>query len=275
MIKKLFAAATLAALLLVAGCGGGGSKPVTEPSNVTKQAVLGLLVSGINNSSNIRSADGGATRSPRHARQVREGEENGDVYFDEWIGLWVKSTSPMNDDPGASGDLYFEDQALTTPGGHRLTWLSQSGVYPITGKDELVYTAGNFKGERDLYEWTVNEDESGSSKGEGNYPGVGSFVFQGSWTPGGISHFTERFDAVDGSWQEFELQEDDDLSYVLTINSSLGVKFTMNFAQDQSGTGRIQGNAQGLPATLVWDMDGNGTVTWSDGTTQDINIYEL
>lgn len=274
MVKKIFAAVFLAAVLLVAGCGGGGSKPVTNPSNVTKEQVVSLLVSGVQNSSNIRTADGGGSRSPRHAPKTRDGED--EKYFDEWIGLWVKPQPGLIDQPElGSGELYFEDEALTVAAGHQLHWVSEPGVYPIVSKDELIYTAGNFAGERDIYEWTFNEDESGTSKGEGTYPGVGSYTFQGGWDPRGISHFTERFTFEDGTWQDYELKENEDLSFRMTIQSSLGVKFTLNFKEDQSGTGRIEGNVTGLPATLVWDIDGNGTLTWSDGSTLAINIYEI
>lgn len=274
MLKKIFAAAVLATMLVIAGCGGGGSKPITNPSNLTKENVLSLLLSGVKNSSNIRTADSGEERSPRHARRVRDGED--DKYFDDWLGLWVKQQPGLIDQPElGSGELYFQDEGLTVSAGHRLTWVSEPGIYPITGKEDLVYTAGNFAGERDLYEWSVNEDSSGTSKGEGNYPGTGSFTFHGGWDEGGISHFSERFTAVDGTWQDYELRENADLSFRLTIQSSLGVKFTLNFKEDQSGTGRIEGSATGLPATLAWDIDGNGTLTWSDGSTSAINIYEI
>jgi hypothetical protein len=273
MLKKLFATALCTAALLVAGCGGGGSSTPSQ-SNLTKETVLSLLLSGVKNSSNIRTADSGETRSPLHARQVRDGEE--DKYFDEWLGLWVKQQPGLIDNPElGGGELYFEDEALTVAAGHRLTWISDPGIYPIVGKEELLYTAGNFAGERDLYEWSVNEDSSGSSKGEGTYVGVGSFKFQGSWNEMGISQFTERFTFIDGTWQDFTIKENDDLSYRLTITSSLGVKFILDFKDDQSGTGRIEGPATGLPATLVWDIDGNGTLTWSDGSTTTINIYDL
>lgn len=273
MLKKLIATALCAAVLLVAGCGGGGSSTPRQ-SNLTKENVLSLLLSGVKNSANIRTADSGETRSPLHARQVRDGEE--DKYFDEWLGLWVKQQPGLIDEPElGSGELYFKDEALTVAAGHRLTWISESDVYPITGKEEMFYTAGNFAGERDLYEWSVNEDSSGSSKGEGTYVGVGSFKFQGSWDEMGISQFSERFTFVDGTWQDFTTKENADLSFRLTITSSLGVKFTLDFKDDQSGTGRIEGPANGLPATLVWDIDGNGTLTWSDGSTLTINIYDL
>jgi hypothetical protein len=274
MLKKFFAAAALAVVVLIAGCGGGGSSsPAT--SNLTKENVLELLLAGVKNSSNIRTADGAEARVSRHARQVREGEDQ-EKYFDEWLGLWVKQQPGLNDQPElGSGELYFVDEALTQSAGHSLTWVSEAGVYPVTGKRELTLTAGNFAGERDLYEYSVNEDSSGSSKGEGNYPGVGSFKFQGSWNEGGISQFSERFTFVDGTWQDYSIKENQDLSFRLAIESSVGVKFTLDFKEDQSGTGRIEGPATGLPATLVWDIDGNGTITWSDGSTSAINIYEI
>jgi hypothetical protein len=275
MTRKLLSAVAIVAIVLLAGCGGGGSSPAAPPRPITKENVLSLLVSGIRNSANLRTADAGGDRSPRHARKTRDGGAD-EKYYDEALGLWVQLKPGLNDQPTEpSGELYFVDEALTQPAGHRLTWISEPDTYPISGKEELIYAAGTFAGERDLYEWTIDEDGSGTSRGEGTDPGVGRFVFQGGWNEAGLSNFTERFDAADGAWQTFTLHEAADLSYTLAMTSSVGVKFTLNFRPDQSGTGKLEGPADALPATLTWDIDGNATLTWSDRTTRQVNIYDL
>ena len=263
--------AAFAAVLAMLGCGGGGNGNPPTTGGLTKQSVVALLGQGMKNSESIRNGNGEGGEPPVRSRV------DGEFYFEETLNLWVQDVFPSDTDPAGTprGSLYYEDEAKTKPAGHNLFTLPQPGVWPEVYREETEYLAGTLAGYREVMEWRANEDGSGSSTGEGSAAGHGSWEFTGSWGPDRLSHFTQRFEGVDGSWQEYDYQEMAEGASRVVMTSSQGVTFTLNFSGDFSGNGTITGTAEGLPATITWDINGDGAIAWADGTTTAINIYDL
>ncbi len=274
---SIFGALALFSLLL-AGCGGSGGGD-SSPSNLTRTAVIDLLQTGVKQSANLSTSTTRGKKSPSRkvgVKATREHEEEGSGFYqDESLGLWVEPVQGQNEDPTApSGERYWVDHEKTRSGGHSLRWAGASGVFPVVLKSETTYTAGQFAGNSDLREDTINEDESGSVKGSGVIRDEVKYSFTGSWAGNGQRTFSERAEFADGSWQTYTLSNDaEDLSYDLTIVSSLGVTYKLHMNDDLTGSGTIEGPHEGLPAKLVWDGEGIGTITWSDGTTSPFNLY--
>ncbi|MFM7188350.1 MAG: hypothetical protein ACKO14_11100, partial [Armatimonadota bacterium] len=54
------------------------------------------------------------------------------------------------------------------------------------------------------------------------------------------------------------------------------LEFTLNFNADQSGKGTITGDDKTLlPADIVWDASGTGTITFKDGSTATFDNFQF
>jgi hypothetical protein len=50
----------------------------------------------------------------------------------------------------------------------------------------------------------------------------------------------------------------------------------LNYNADQSGTGTVTGDDTSvLPATIVWDANGSGTITFKDGSTETFENFQF
>ncbi len=268
--------------LLLAGCGGSGGGGGSK-ARLSRSAVLDLLKKGVKQNSSIggdRSARLRNAKAPSllrsRAKARNHEDEDGSFWYSDWLELWIEQVVGTEaDETGPTGERYWVDHEKTQPGGHMLHWVSASGVYPIVLKDELTLTAGAFAGEYELTEYQINEDETGSSKGRGTVPNEVEWTFTGSWDEHGHRTFDKRAEFADGSWQTYGVKDsEEDGKETVTIGTSQGVTYTLHNNGDFTGSGTITGEFEGLPATMEWDENGDGFITWSDGTKTAFNLYE-
>lgn len=264
------AKALLLALLasaFLAGCGGAGS--LISALTRTKPELLAWVMAGFNSYSANAGMElfigqfGGRSRTG----QTREA---GVPYFDEFIGVWVVDTYSTN---GYSA-VYSLDEAGTLPAGtSSSTWVvTESGS---NGTSQVRITAGPNAGYK--LDSTYTTDDllgSGSYSSLTDSPIYGSSQDQGEWAADGSGSYLSRwtsgdtFKAYQGSWLA-------DGSWNSTSTSSDGYTMTQQGRADGSGTGSITGPDPLLPATVVWNTEGVGTITWADGSTSPITWFGL
>lgn len=269
----------LCALALV-GCGGGGGSEAATPT-LTKDAVAELLSRGFAGLGNLATQGGGAGKAKRHElprfngkplpkfgaqKANRARAEDGLPYFNEEIQLWTVDF--MEGDPGGDhtwGSRFYEDEALTRPAGSDATH-SVWNAYPLTDDQVVEITAGPFAGLHFEEHMVFEETGAGRQWGSGHYPNEFDYEYSMTWPAEGYASFTEKFTYPDGIWIQYENAANEQGANDYTVTTSAGVTMALKFGPSYEGTGTITGPSPALPATLEWDMDGNGTIRWSDGT---------
>lgn len=245
--------------LLLAGCGGGGG---ASAPTLSKAGVLDLLTGGFARSAPIQGRTGPA---------AHEGESG--VFFNEQYQLWVKPVDGIVSAPTEpSGYAYYIDHELTQPAGFDYVWISDASNPPTVIRDEEVITAGPMSGFFDKVKFTLFPDESGTMESSANYPGEGGHTATGSWNPSGAGTWTMTWTPANGTAEVYQFIRNEDMTETMILQKN-GVTLTLNFALDGSGTGSITGNGEGLPASIVFGMDGLGTISWADGTTSPFDLY--
>lgn len=284
-VRSLSLALGAAILLSLAGCGGGGVRGSRTPS---RSDILKLLGRGVADSASLR---GGAGRSPKKAVHgvapvptaskpggsfgKREADTN-PIVFNEETGLWEKQQPGVDGDPTiGSGTLFFEDEAGTIPAGSDLTYASDGISWPRWVRTVTEYKAGKRKGWKVTDYAANNEDGSGVHTATGHYPGESDFTLGGRWDATGQGVWTERWDFVDKTWENQVWTMQEDFSGHLVITNDAGVTFDMNWLPDASGTGTIAGRYDGLPANMQWDANGDGTITWADGSKTSFTAWQF
>jgi hypothetical protein len=272
------------------GCGGGSSPGSAARPALSRQLVLQILGGAMDNSESLRENRPNANRSastraakPKRVIPARNGhtrahfeDDPGNFWFDEAAAVWVMNKPGLSDEPeSGSGFLFFEDQAHTIPAGSDLTFVSDPSVSPRTLRQEVSYTAGALKGfwQKDLI--TFRDDDSGSRQMTSFDPAAGSYTLTGAWNAAGSGTWDQRFEALDRLWQTYKWVHNANSTYTMVITTSQGITVNMLWQQDMSGTGTITGSGDGLPATLKWNENGDGTVTWSDGAISSFNAWDF
>jgi len=259
--------------LALVGCGGGGSKPIGGGQQVSKQQVLNLLESGFEGALRLGN-DGGGPNAKKPAPKIRRDHDGfgSEPWLHEEFELWVHEETKE----GIRGPYFYEDQELTKPAGHDLFLTSEADVFPSIFKKDFRITAGKYAGLSEIMEFTTNENGSGTSRGNGSDITGESWEFTGSWDVDGQGTWSQTVTFADGTKQSFAMVHDGSGIEKITITNPNGITFAMNFnVEDGSGTGTITGAAEGLPATMTWDNNGDGKVVWSDGTETPFTNWDL
>lgn len=242
--------------LVLIGCAGNG----TEMGGRSKSGLASLIKSAF--SAHAENAGlGDQNDLVRAAFQSPDGEEQ-NKFFDEWMGLWASSSWSE----GRSDLSYFLDEALTEAAGHSSsTWSFTESEMRGTGETEI--TAGHSAGFRQSNEFVVNMlDFSGFYTSFSDHPQYGRSESAGTWNMDGSGSYSSSWRKGDvfseqrGQWQP-------DGTWQTSSTSNEGFTTSMNGNADGSGTGRLTGPDPLLPATIVWNVIGVGTITWADGST--------
>lgn len=197
-------------------------------------------------------------------KAVRTREETG-FYFDEYLGLWVSVTNTENN----YAYNLFEDEGKTKPaGGFTSSYPTDPTVFPQVFRSEYRITAGTLAGSEGLYETTIKEDGSGTSTYHNKLAGIYSDSGSNTWSVDGSSSWTARSEGKDGTVIEYGGQFNRDGSGRTYSTSSNGYSNEFTYNTDGTGRGILRGPDPGLPATIVWDLLGNITITWADGTVE-------
>jgi len=240
-----------------------------------KAKVLGLLEAGFQGADRLGVQGGeGNPNVKKSSKKTRKDHDGGEstFFFDTVYELW----SLIDNDGPETGYQFFEDHERTKPAGHEYMTFSDPGVFPTTFRRELVLLAGPNAGMRETEEYVNNDDFSGSSSGSATMPGGGSWEYNGTWDAEGRGTWSQTVTYPDGSKQTFSMENDGTVFTKCTITSSLGITFSLNFNdEDGSGNGTITGPAEGLPATISWDVTGSGKVVWSDNTETTFENWDI
>lgn len=264
MTKRSFLfLAALVSCLFVVGCGGAGS--LIAALTKTKPQLLSWVLAGFNTHSanaGIEAFIGRIGGLPLSART----REAGKPYFDQFLGVWVVDSYPEN---GYKAD-YFLDEAGTQPAGSSVTnWvINEEGT---TGTAEVRITAGPNAGYTLDSTYTANDLlGTGSYTSASFSPLYGTSEDSGQWFSDGSGSYASRW-TTGAEFREYSGTWKADGSWTSRSTSSDGYTMALNGSTDGSGTGSITGADPLLPASVVWNTEGAGTITWADGTKSDIN----
>lgn len=191
-----------------------------------------------------------------------------DFYFDEWLGLWVQVSFA---DTQFRQDFYVDEAKAQTAGFMLSTWPSDWNSYPVAWRTEYQFSAGVLNGSRGVYESSMTSETTGSMNYDATWSGD-HYRGRSSWN-GGTMSWANRSDAADGSWSNDSGEYAADGTSTIQSENSLGYRTQYNWSADGSGNGRLEGPDAGLPATLRWDSEGNGVITYADGSTEEFHWW--
>jgi hypothetical protein len=216
-------------------------------------------------------ASGASVASPRTLR--REGGDPSDgngFYFDEWLGLWVQSSLLSNE----FRYDFFEDEAKSMPAGHMsMKWPAEGSGYPQRWSSDFRFDAGTMVGSKGIFTGVQASEQVGSMEYDSLWAGSRA---KGSsdWSPAG-STWKNRSDSADGSWTKDRGEFLADGSGVTHSKNSLGYASEYRWLSSGAGSGTIAGPDAGLPARIVWDASGEGTITYADGTSEEFHWWTV
>lgn len=216
----------------------------------------------------LTRGDGGSTDPGGVGPGDPPGPDDWNFYYDEWLELWVQvdfSTTTYRMD-------FFEDEAKTRPAGYMSsTWPEDWSTYPVVWRSDYEYLAGPFRGSRGSYVSEMTTENSGSMTYDGTWDGS-RYQGQSTWSASGSS-WTNRTDMADGAWYTDRGDFRADGSGSTLSESSHGYRSAYTWNADGSGRARLEGPDAGLPATIVWNQNGEGTITWADGTVEEFHWW--
>ena len=184
-------------------------------------------------------------------------------YFDDYLGLWVD----IQDTPTSSAYNLYEDEAKTKPAGSIVTTLPDFNTFPQVYSSKYSFTAGFEAGSHGDYESAVNADNSSKTTYVDVYTDGSSDQGSSSSTARGDYTWTGRTDYADKTYTSQRGTFRSDGSGAMHSEGSDGYKSDYTYRADGSGHASITGPDPGLPATIDWDVQGNTTIRYADGSS--------
>lgn len=260
-----------ASTMLVGGSSSAGGANIPGGSNGAMISSFPLIGAFISNVAIVRPVSAGsvAAGSGRRAayrtrRHTREEGADPNFYFDEFLGLWVQ----IQDAPTSSDYLLFVDQAKKQAAGSFHTVFPATDTFPQTFESHYAITAGALQGTHGDYVTVQNDASSGRSDYNNAYGDGWSDRGHSEWKADGASTWNSRTEGPNGAFYTYRGAFKADGSGTNHTEASDGYVTDYTYNADGSGSGRIQGPAPGLPATLTWDIFGDTTIHYADGTTE-------
>ena len=269
-------------VLALIGCGGSGGGETRQ--KLTREQVESLVIDGIAGIQRLPSGPGSGSPTPAvgptgksgiKARTSTRSRGPGEVYWNGEYELWAVDF--MDGDPSVShtwGTHFFLDEAASIPAGDDV-WQSQWSGWPQTDDQSLAITGGPWAGLSTNTHIVFNQDGRGLEEGNGFVPGEGNWEYTMSWVDGGYATIDAKYTDLENTWVRYQAEPNEDGSQRYTITTSAGVKTVMLFDADYAGTGTITGPSAALPASMEWDANGDGLITWADGSTTPFSIWEF
>jgi hypothetical protein len=268
----------ISAPLVLGGCGGGGTMPLTNGGggNIggggngggANRSAKDKIVTAVQTGFSTYKTGKGSGRK----RTTRNEDSNPAPAFDSFYELWYLTSED------GQGVTYFEDEACTLPAGYSRydrNYAENGGEFKAsssfsitkgpkagatgTGLTELVYTP------EFLYTFSFI----------GDVPGYYTYSTTGRWdsTGGGYKSYSKD---QNGAVQRYESTYNNDGTSRLLFTDENDLEFTLNFNADQSGMGRITGkDTTVLPADIVWVANGSGKITFKDGSTETFENFQF
>jgi hypothetical protein len=260
MKRRLFLFGFAVSVFALTGCGGGGS--VTSPSTttrVTKQEILTAVEQGFASKQQGQSGVSGASGATRATRAESL------AFYNEFYELWVL--------PVEGGEDFFIDAALTQPAGKRRYFYTTGEQGQFTKGSTVEITAGPQKG----YTETINVivDSTGLRyEFQGTSPEFGPFSTIGS-SINGVTSIKNGFRDAQGNTRYYDIEYRSDSTTKVRYNNDKLFNIELSYTSEGTGTGTVTGSSELLPATVTWDRDGTGTITFKDGSTQSFTDFRF
>ncbi|HWD41219.1 MAG TPA: hypothetical protein VG944_20410, partial [Fimbriimonas sp.] len=253
----------LVAALVLAGCGGGGggshgSSAGKHPSAKTVSDVANNMAA-ISQSAASNSFRGFGPKLLSH----------GQAFFDSVLQLYGSVVIA----PAAINESLWTDQARSTSAGS-LTYHLDENTATLSGP--FTVTSGPYNGVSGTYNQVTQTNSNKQAIGYNgsivySMPGVANTDNQYSILFGDSGHFSGTGSTAvaleNGYSQTEKITYNSDFGWNATSTDSASLKCDLVFESDNSGSGKITGSDPGLPATLTWDVSGNGQIRYADGTT--------
>jgi hypothetical protein len=183
-------------------------------------------------------------------------------YYDNFLGLWVDVQNTATQ----STDTLYVDQAKTQPAGSIVTTFPTGSTYPQVYSSTYQLTAGLFAGSHGSYQTTINQDGSGTSTYSDTYADSSTDSGTSTWTAQGANSWSDESTDASGGVTTSTGSFKADGSGTTHATTADGYTLDYTYNADGSGSGKISGPAAGLPATVTWDIYGDTTITYADGT---------
>jgi hypothetical protein len=253
--KAILASLSLIAALATFGCGSSTSALVNQDAALLKASIAESVQQGFSAGSSVARTAGGGGGSLS--------EES--AYFDEFFGLYAM--------PIADGIDYFLDEARTQPAGQERTTqtvgeagsFSQTTVLQITGGPRAGYQS---TGSLAIDGSRVDLSLIGTDPASGSFETIGFFE-------GGAGEFSARYTDEQGQQRTFAVRFEESGAYEVASNTGANYLYTLSFAADDSGTGTVTGSNDLLPAQIVWNTEGDGQMTFADGSVLEIRGFDF
>ena len=251
-LSRAGAVAGVAAALLSVGC--GGSSTTIAPGDL-RSRVAQSLEEGF---SAYNNANGAGDQDP----STRSGE----AVYDPFLELWAK--------PVDNGFDYFTDEACTNPGGSSRYTIETDANGNVLSRTEQTVTAGPMA---PLQSTTVyRTGENGITvEMTGTSPERGNYSLTGNWNIDGDSMFEVSTQKEGEAPRKYAVLTRQNGTSKVTFDNPQWHQFTLDFNADGSGSGTVTGSSDLLPANVVWNSDGDGTVTYKDGSTRTFDNFRF
>lgn len=255
---KSIAAGILAVSLFfsVAGCGGSDSGSGTSgaSSTLTRQVAKAIETGFM-----AKSLSYSGTKSRSATRST-------EPQFDEFFELWFTTEGTTT--------LYTVDQAGTQPAGQtvRTTTVTETGV---STSEVTTITAGPRSGYSQSLTVTTNNGnitfvQSGTSTETGPFSITGQISSETD-----IVTVRSEFQDESGADRFYDITIQPDGAATVSYNNNQLFTYQLNYAADQSGQGTVSGNSPLLPASLTWNTQGDGVLTFADGTSLNFTGFDF
>ena len=238
----------------IAGC-GGSSTPNVDPGTVRSRVEQSLEEGFSSHQLAIGTND--PTRSNR----------SGEPIYDPFVELWIRFT-----DDGAD---FFTDQACTDAAGSmRITIEGNPESEPFIIRSTQTVDKGPRAGSRFDFEMR-SENNVITISGTGTSPDSGPFTMSGTWNSNGEGSFVCSSQKPGEAQRTYRIVTRADGTSQVTFDNAQWHKYTLDFNADGSGSGTVTGSSDLLPASVVWNSDGDGTVTYKDGSTRTFDNFRF
>ncbi len=255
-LRTPLAALSLFAAVATIGCGGATSAIVSQDSALLKAEITTSVEQGFSAGESVSRSNtggGGGSLAPE------------DVYFDEFFGLYAN--------PIESGIDYFLDEALTQPAGQERTTGSGESSSGFAQTSITQITAGPRAGYQSTSTFSFSNNRLDLSV-TGTDPETGSFETIGFFE-GGAGEFSARYTDEQGVNRTYSVRYDESGAYQVSFNTGASFVYTLNFLADNSGTGTVTGSSDILPAQISWNTEGNGQITFADGSVVEFTGFDF
>lgn len=237
----------------LSGCGGSTSVPPTDGASFRVQ-VAKAVQAGFSSKKAGQQSVGTLAPKPRNPQSF---------YRDDY-GLWAVDVE--------GGVDYYVDESLKVLGGtERFTYQGEGSNFDSTLT--VALSSGKLAGFRQVRRKGIRDGVFTFSEVTES-PKEGNSSSSGSWKDG-VGEFRQTYPGSDGLPRTNVTKFQGDGRIEVSYQNESQFTYTLRFEPDSSGAGEVTGDNAALPAQIVWDATGNGTITFADGVRLTFTGYQF